>query len=351
MSLDRPSLPRRTAVLSAVAATAVLALAACGADEGEASSDDEDGSIVLYAGRDEELVGPIIESFQDESGVEVEVRYSDTTEMAAQLLEEGDRTQADVFLSQDAGALGALAEAGLFAALPEDLATAVPAAFTSTDGTWVGVTGRARVFAYDPRDVEEADLPDTVQGFTEAEWNGEVAIAPTNASFQAFVTALRVTEGEDAAEEFLTGMVENEAQIYESNGDILDALEAGQVDVGLINHYYAYELAAEVGAENVSTELKFGEPGTAGALVNVTGAGVLAGAEGDEDAEELVRYLVSEQTQTTFAEETFEYPLVEGVAGPEGLPELSELVGDDFDLARLESLDETTALIQSVGLV
>lgn len=342
------SLARRTATLSAVALTAVLALSACGADDGQA---DDDGAIVLYSGRDEELVGPIIEAFEDKSGIEVEVRPGDTTELAAQLLEEGDSTKADVFLSQDAGALGALAEADAFAELPDDLAGAVPAAFTSTDNTWVGVTGRARVFAYDPRDVEEADLPETVEGFVEPRWRGQVAIAPTNASFQAFVTALRVTEGEDVAEDFLQGLVDNDAQVYESNGDILDAIEAGQVDVGLINHYYLYELAAEIGADKVTTKLKFAEPGTAGALVNVSGAGILAGAQGDEDAEELVRYLVSKEAQTAFAEQTFEYPLVEGVPGPEGLPELSELADGKFDLARLESLDETTALIQSVGLV
>ncbi|MDQ3629428.1 MAG: iron ABC transporter substrate-binding protein [Actinomycetota bacterium] len=341
-------LARRTATLSAAAVAILTALGGCGADDGQAAAD---GSIVLYSGRDEELVGPIIDAFVDESGIEVEVRPGDTTELAAQLLEEGDSTQADVFLSQDAGALGALAEDGAFAPLPQDVAGAVPAAFTSTDGTWVGVTGRARVFAYDPRDVEEAALPETVQGFTDPRWSGQVAVAPTNASFQAFVTALRVTEGEDVAEDFLEGLVDNDVQVYESNGDILAAIEAGQVDVGLINHYYLYELAAEVGAENVTTELKFAEPGTAGALVNVSGAGIMAGAEGDEDAEELVRYLVSEAAQTAFAEQTFEYPLVEGVPGPEGLPELSELVGGDFDLARLESLEETTALIQSVGLV
>lgn len=348
LSVARLTLTRRTTTLSAVGVAVALALGACGSDDGEAA---DDGAIVLYSGRDEELVGPIIDTFVEESGIEVEVRPGDTTELAGQLLEEGDGTPADVFLSQDAGALGALAEAGAFADLPDDVAAAVPAAFTSTDGTWVGVTGRARVFAYDPRDVPEPDLPDTVQGFVDPRWSGEVAIAPTNASFQSFVTALRVTEGEDVAEEFLQGLVDNDVQIYESNGDILSAIEAGQVDVGLINHYYRYELAAEVGAENVVTELKFAEPGTAGALVNVSGAGVLAGAEGDEDAEALVRYLVSEEAQSAFAEQTFEYPLVDGVPGPEGLPPLSELVDGGFDLAQLESLEETTALIQAVGLV
>jgi len=345
-------LNRRAAALSAVAVATMSALGGCGADADEQTdNDNSDNSIVLYSGRDEELVGPIIDAFTQESGIEVEVRPGDTTELAAQLLEEGDSTQADVFLSQDAGALGALAEAGAFATLPDDVAGAVPAAFTSTDDTWVGVTGRARVFAYDPRDVEEAELPETVQGFTDARWSGQVAIAPTNASFQAFVTALRVTEGEDVAENFLQGLADNDVQIYEGNSEILAAIEAAQVDVGLINHYYRYELAAEIGAENVTTEITFAEPGSAGALVNVSGAGILAGAEGDTDAEELVRYLVSEEAQTAFAEQTFEYPLVEGVPGPEGLPELSELVDGDFDLAQLESLEQTTELIQSVGLV
>ncbi len=348
----------------AVAATAVALLAgltACSSSSpsgaGESTSPTtaaaepvSDGTVVLYSGRSEDLVQPLIDQFEAETGIEVEVRYDGTTALAALLLEEGNRTPADVFLSQDAGALGAVADEDLFTTLPEDVTSTVPAGFTSTDGTWVGVTGRSRVLAYDGADLTEDQVPDSVLALTEPEWAGRVGIAPTNASFQAFVTAFRVLEGDDAAQAWLEGMVANGVQKFESNGAILEAVDAGTLDLGLINHYYWYEKAAEVGAENMRAQLSFLPPGDPGALVNVTGAGVLAPAADDADALALVAYLVSDEAQTYFAEKTFEYPLVAGVAAPAGLPALEDLRNPDLDLADLDGLAETVEIIAAAGL-
>ncbi|MEJ8281646.1 extracellular solute-binding protein [Pseudonocardia spirodelae] len=303
-------------------------------------------TLTLYSGREEDLVAPLLEQFQQQSGITVDTRYGSTTELAAQLAEEGAATPAQVFLSQDAGALGALAATGAFAPLPEDVRGAVLAPYTATDGTWTGLTGRVRVAAYNTR-VPAAEVPADVTALTDPRWRGRVGIAPTNASFQAFVTALRVQEGEDAARAFLEGLRANDVQLFPRNTAILEAVDSGAIDVGLINHYYV--AAAETPPAN--TALRFGAPGTASALVNVTGAGVLTGAADSAEAAELLRFLVSPAAQEYFARETGEYPLVAGVAGPEGMPALAELRAPQLDLADLADLDATTRLMTQVGLL
>lgn len=342
--------PHPRGVLAGALLAATLLVSACGAaPSGPSATPVAEGqrTLTLYSGRDEQLVGPLIRQFQERSGIVVDTRYGSTTELAAQIQEEGEATPAQVYLSQDAGALGVLAGAGRFAPLPADVAGAVPAQFTSTDGRWVGLTGRARVVAYDGRDVPDAEAPGDVRRLADPAWRGRVGIAPTNASFQAFVTAMRVTDGEDAARQWLTALRANEPQIFERNGAILEAVEAGTVDAGLINHYYW------TGSETPlrRAKLKFGDPGTASALVNVTGAGILTGAARSPEAQELVRFLVSEPAQRYFAEETTEYPLVAGIAGPQGVPPLAQLRGPAIDLSDLESLDRTTQLMTEVGLL
>lgn len=313
-------------------------------------SDVADGKIVVYAGRDEALIAPLIAQFTEESGIEVDVRYGSTPELSALLLEEGELTPANVFLSQDAGALGALSGAGLLATLPPEITDAVAGEYTSTDDTWVGVTGRARVIAYDSEKYSEADVPDSVLDLTSSEWSGLVGFPPGNASFQSFVTALRVLEGEAVAEKWVADMAENSPVLTEKNGATLDLVNAGQLDLALINHYYWYERAAEIGAENMRVQLKF-LPGDAGGIVNVTGAGILKNSATDKDALEFVKYLVSESAQEYFVTQTFEYPLVPGIASPEGLPTLAELTNAKLDLAELASLAKTQALLAKYGLL
>jgi iron(III) transport system substrate-binding protein len=344
---------------AAIAAIAIIATG-CAAPGAESSATpdagatggavESDGELVLYSGRSEDLIAPLIEQFTEDTGIQVDVRYGSTGEISALLLEEGDRTPAQVFLSQDAGALGALTDAGLASALPEEIADAVPAGFTSTDGSWVGITGRARVIAYDGEQLTEDEVPDSTDDLVSEEWRGQVAFAPGNASFQSFVTGLRVLEGEEAADAWVAGMAENAPVLTESNGDSLELVNTGAAQLGLINHYYWYEAAAEVGAENMRAQLKF-LPGDPGGIVNVTGAAILAGAEGDPDALAFVEYLLSDEGQTYFVEQTFEYPLVPGIDAPEGLPTLESLVNPELDLSDLESLAETQELLAARGLI
>lgn len=344
----------------ATAAVAALTLSACatadddttptpGADAPSAAA--ADGTFTLYAGRDQELIDPLIEQFEADTGIDVDVRYAGSTELAALLQEEGDATPAHVFLSQDAGALGAVAKSDMFATLPENITSTVPAGFTSTDGSWVGVTGRARVIVYDSQQLSADEVPTTVAELTDAQWESQVGIAPTNASFQSFVTALRVLEGEDTAQAWLEDMQANDAQIYAKNTPILEAANAGEVQLGLINHYYWYRMASEIGAENMRAQLAFPDAGDAGGIVNVTGAGLLRGAERDADAMLFLEYLVSEAAQQYFVDNTYEYPLIAGVDAPEGLPALDTLTNPELDLSDLDSLGETTELLVEVGLL
>lgn len=344
----------RPAVLAATAA-AILATTACATpsdNPADPNSDPvADGTFTLYSGRSEDLIAPLIEQFEAATEIDVDVRYAGSTELAALLLEEGSGTPADVFLSQDAGALGAVAKSGAFAQLPSPVAAAVPAGFTSGDGSWVGITGRARVIVYDAEQVSADDVPTSVHELTDPKWRGQVGIAPTNASFQSFVTAMRVLEGEDAAREWLEAMVANDVQVYAKNSTIRDAANVGEIQLGLINHYYWYQLSNEVGVDSMRAQLSFPIAGDPGSIVNVTGAGLLAGAANDRDALAFIEYLVSVDGQRYFVENTYEYPLIGAVDAPEGLPPLADLTNAELDLGDLDSLAETTALLAEVGLL
>ncbi|HSI81267.1 MAG TPA: iron ABC transporter substrate-binding protein [Solirubrobacterales bacterium] len=337
-SSTRPRLPRRAARALAAGAVALLvpAFVGCGGDD----------ALTVYSGRDEVLIGPVLDDFADEAGVELEVRYGDSAELAATILEEGDASPADVFVSQDAGSLGALEKDGLLSELDEEVLARVDRPFRSRAGDWVGISGRARVIAYDSRELSEPDLPDSVLDLTDPEWEGRVGWAPTNGSFQAFVTALRITEGEQAAREWLEGMVANRTVAFDSNIPIRDAIAAGEIDVGLINHYYVAEAKAEDPEYPVEV---YSPPGDIGAMINVAGAGILASSDRPEEAAELIDFLLGPEAQRYFASETKEYPLIEGVEVEPGIVPLAQIDQPDVDLSNLDDLQGTLTMIEESG--
>lgn len=307
------------------------------------------GSLVVYSGRSEELVGPLIQQFEQESGIDVEVRYGDTAEMAAQILEEGDNSPADVFFGQDAGALGALAAEGRLVELSDAQLDLVPDGLRDDEGRWVGTSARARVVVYNTDKLTEDDLPDSILDFTDPAWRGRIGWAPTNGSFQAFVTALRVLEGEDGARAWLEGIKANEPAVFDGNTAIVEAVGAGEIDAGFVNHYYAFELKATNPGLAVANKLFGG--GDPGGLVNVAGAGILDTAENTDEANQLIDFLLSADAQTYFAETTFEIPLASGVDPVEGVPTLDELTFPEIDLNQLDDLAGTLALLTELGIV
>lgn len=325
-------------VAALAAVSALVGLAGCAPQE----SAGEENSIVVYAGRDEALVQPLIDQFTEATGITVEVRYAGSAELAAQLLEEGDNSPANVFFAQDAGALGAVSKARLLSELPSEIYGLVPAGYSAQDRTWVGVSGRVRVMVYDPEKVTE--IPASVFDLADPSWQGRIAIAPTNASFQAFVTAMRSVYGDEAALQWLEAMKQNSV-IYEKNGAILEAVEAGQVDAGLINHYYWHKRALE--QENRSLLAQF-ESADIGNLVNAAGVGIVNDSSA---AREFVSYLLSPEGQQYFAEATREYPLVRGLEPADDLTPLSQIPAPEFDLNDLDALEGTLDLIRAAGLI
>jgi iron(III) transport system substrate-binding protein len=337
--------------LLSLAATGLLALslAACGDDAAHVPADKK---VTVYSGRSESLVKPILDKFQQQTGIRLEVRYGDTAQMAAQILEEGERTRADVFLSQDAGALGAVAKRGLLGQLPAEVLGKVPAHYRSKAGEWIGVTGRSRVFAYNVDQVSPADLPESVFEVTGAQWKDKLGIAPTNASFQAFVTALRVQHGDQKTATFLRDLKANGAQIRDNNVMIVADIDAGKLAAGLVNHYYVFELAREKGItpDALDVKLHFFPSGDTGALVNCSGVGVIEAAATDPDVRTLVDFLLGTEAQTYFSQQLYEYPLVAGIPTAPGLPSLDSLAAPAIDLNDLDTLAATVQMLKDVGL-
>jgi iron(III) transport system substrate-binding protein len=305
--------------------------------------------LTIYSGRSEELVAPLIEQFQTASGIDVQVKYGDTAELASTILEEGDVSPADVFFAQDGGALGAIAAEDRLTTLPTPVLDLVDPRFRSDDGQWVGVSGRARVAVYNTAELEAADMPDSILDFTDPAWKGRLGWAPTNGSFQAFVTALRVLEGEDAARAWLEGVQANEPRVYEGNDPALLAVGADEIDVAFINHYYLMRKLAE--EPDFAAANHFFGAGDPGALVNVAGAGILTTAPHAEAALEFVEFLLTDESQEYFAEETFEYPLVAGIEADSKLVPLEDIDSPDIDLSDLADLEGTLALLQEVGIL
>jgi len=308
------------------------------------------GKATVYSGRNENLIGPILTRCEGLTGVDAEIRYGDSPELAATLLEEGDRSPASLFISQDAGLLGLLAKDGRLAKLPDDLLNRVNPRFRSPDGLWVGVSGRARVAAYNTDKLKETDLPASVLDLVDPRWKGKMGWAPGNASFQAFVTALRFLKGEDAARAWLDGMIANEPQAFDSNGPVVRAIGEGEIELGLVNHYYIYEIKAEEG-EDFPVANHFFPVGDPGSLVNAAGVGLLTSAPDADQALALAGCLLTPEAQEYFARKTYEYPLIAGVAAAEDLPKLEEIESPDIDLSDLSDLEGTQQLLADVGLL
>ena len=275
---------------------AMLAIVGCGGG-GEAGGDEAPESLTVYAGRSESLIGPILERFTQETGVPIDIRFGSTSEMAATLLEEGTATPADLFISQDAAALGALSKAGMLRALPESSLNQVAERFRSSRGDWVGLSGRARVVVYNTETMTPEDLPQSLADVLDPKWKGRWGVAPTNASFQAHMALYGALNGAEALDELLAGMVANEPKRYPKNTPIVAAAIAGEIDWGLTNHYYLWRALNE---NPEATGANYFMPqGDASSFVNMSGVGILSDRA---EAQQLVDYLLSEAAQLYFAE-------------------------------------------------
>ena len=343
------------------AATAAMAAASAAREASDAAklaadavmavpttSMEDPGSLVVYSGRSESLVAPIIEQFAEATGIDVQVKYGSTFAIAATLLEEGSNSPADVFFAQDPGGLGAVSS--MLSTLPADVVLKVPEWARASDGSWVGISGRARVLVYSTELVSEDELPTSVMDLTDPKWKGKLGWPPGNASFRTMITAMRQMWGEDETRQWLLDMQENEPGVFPKNTPIVAAAGAGEVAIGLVNHYYLHRFIQEAGDDFAARNL-FLKNGGPDSLVMVAGAGILGTSENRDNAESFMRFMLSKVAQQYFAGQTFEYPLVEGVKTHRLLPPIDTLNGPGIDLSTLSDLQGTDALLRETGVI
>ena len=307
-----------------------------------------DERLTVYCGRSKAMVQGLFDAFTKETGIALDVRYGDTTALANTILEEGDNSPADLFFAQDAGALGALRDAKRLTTLPAAIVSSVDKRFAAPDATWVGTSGRARVVVYNTDKLKPEDLPASIEGFTDPAWKGRIGWPPSNASFQAFVSAMRLAKGDEATAAWLRGIVANEPRVYPKNGPAVKGVAAGEVDVAFVNHYYLYIQKKEAGAAPFPAA-NYYPPGDLGGMMNVAGVGILTTSKKAPSAERLVQFLLSETAQKVFSDDNFEYPLAAGVAPSPGIQPVADLKLPDVELGALHDLEATLKLLRDTG--
>jgi iron(III) transport system substrate-binding protein len=339
-------IPRRQAL--AVLAVLALVAAGCGDDDDDAGGASS-RTVTIYSGRTQNLIEPILDRYAEETGVNVEVRYGQSADLALLIEEEGDKTPADVFLSQSPGSVGFLDAKGRLGTLPDEVLGLVPEGLRAGDGSWIGFSGRKRVLAYNPDHLSEAELPASVLELTDPTWKGRIGVAPSNASFQDFVTAMRGRMGDEQTAAWLEGIADNDAFTFANNNAIVAAVGRGEIDVGLVNHYYVYQALAQdpdFHARNFDLP-----PDDIGSILIVTAATVLKTSDNADDASALVGFLLTEEAQRYFSDQTYEYPLAAGVTAAAVLPpvEFGSPGGIDFDQLGGD-LETTREMIRDAGL-
>ena len=315
---------------------------ACGGDSAD---------VTIYSGRGERLIQPILDEFEAASGLSVEVKYGGSADLALLIEEEAASggSNADVFLSQSPGSIGFLEQNDRLAPLPQSTLNRVPESVRDDGGNWIGFSGRQRVLVYNTDLVDPTDLPSSVFDITDAAWSGRVGVAPSNGSFQDFVTAMRATEGDDTTSQWLSALAGNDPVTYANNNAIVAAVGRGEVEVGLVNHYYNYRALAE--NPNQSSANHVFANGDPGALLIVTGAAIIDGTNDADAAARLIDFLLGPSGQQYFANETFEYPLATGEAPAGNVPaiDFADVGGIAFESLG-GGLEQTRSLIAESGL-
>ncbi len=333
--------------LAGVVVVAALVAAGCGGNGGTKldgvaatiydgkCTDDTGSSVTVYSGRSENLIKPVLDAFTCESGTSVRVRWASSTDLALLIDTEGDRTDADVFISRSPGPVGFLETKGLLTSMDSSVLDLVADEHRGANGTWIGFSGRKRVLVHNLDSVPPSDLPTSVFDLTKPEWRGRVAIPATNGSFLDWFTVFRDQYGDDVATQWLDDMVANDARYYPNNVAIVEAAHRGEIDVGLVNHYYNYRMAAD--AESAGNDHRAANYDLAdediGSLLIISAATMTTSVDDREAAQSLIAYLLSPSVQRYFTRNTFEYPLAGGVESNPALPPLAALsIGSvDFD--------------------
>ncbi|GAB3256295.1 iron ABC transporter substrate-binding protein [Nocardioides dilutus] len=333
---------RALVALSAVVLTTPL-LAACGGE-------DDGPFITVYNAQHEELLNEVAPLFEKKTGIDVKLRSGKDLELANQLVQEGDASPADVFLTENSPAMTLVDNAGLFAPVDEETLALIPPQYVPSDKSWLGFIARSTVLVYNTDAVSEQELPTSLMDLAEPEWAGRVAFSPTGADFQAIVSAVVATQGEDAARAWIQSLADN-GTVLENNLVVMKAVNDGEADAGIIYHYYWYRDQAESGENSDSSALHFFGNQDPGAFVSVSGAGVLASSDKQDDAQEFVRFLAGEEGQQAIADSyALEYPLNPAVSLAPPVKPFSELQPPVIDVSTLNS-EVVVEMMQDVGLL
>lgn len=336
-------------------------------------SESDPDELVIYSGRSQALVDELVADFEEQTGSEVSVRYGNDAELLAVMGEEGDQSPADVYWANTTGALANASGQGMLVQLPDSLLNK-PASYTSSSGEWAPVTVRFRVLAYNPQNVDVDELPGSVLDLPGMEqFEGRIGWTPTYSSFYDFITAMRLTEGDDTTQEWLQSMTELNPKPYSSNTPMVQAIASGEIDIGLTNHYYVLRIkqggagggSADTDSDSDSDSYA-GEPnpdatietyhfdtGDIGNLALVTGAGQLQTAKNPELAQQFLSFLLSRQAQEFAAQSVHEYPVIREVELPGYMldEEKALELSPEYDYEQLQQLEGTLNLLREVGLI
>jgi len=338
----------RLRIAAALAATVAVTLSACGAPE--RSNEEPERSITVYNAQHEELLVEMAPIFEKQTGIKVRLRNGKDFELGNQLVAEGAKTPADVFLTENSPAMSLVESEGLFAPLPAKTLNKIPAQYRPKSGAWTGWAGRATVLVYNAQDVSQADLPASIMDLADPAWKGRTSFSPSGADFQAIVSAVLQLEGEDATREWLEGLKAN-GTVYQGNNVVMNSVNDAQVDTGIIYHYYWYRDQAEAGQNSKNAKLHYFGKKDPGAFLSISGAGILKASENKADAQRFVDFLVDESGQKALANSyALEYPLNPAVSLEPPVPPLSKIDPPEVDVTKLNG-PKVIELMREAGLL
>ncbi len=335
----------RVLATTALAALIAITLSACGDDPGESER-----FITVYNAQHEELLDELAPKFTKATGIDVKLRHGKDFELGNQLVEEGDRTPADVFLTENSPAMSLVESKGLFAPVDQTTLDRIPEQYRPASGEWTGFVARSTVLVYDKDAVQQAELPDSILDLAKPEWKDRTSFSPSGADFQAIVSAVLQLEGEKATQRWLEGIAEN-GSVYQGNNVVMNSVNDSQVDTGIIYHYYWYRDQKEAGENSNDSALHFFGNGDPGAFVSVSGAGVLKSSKKQKDAQRFVDYLTDVDGQQALADSyALEYPLNAEVELAPPVKPLSELEPPKVDVSALNG-PKVIEMMQKAGLL
>ncbi|MFS2095737.1 iron ABC transporter substrate-binding protein [Pseudomonas sp. Pseusp11] len=306
--------------------------------------------IVVYNAQHESLTKAWIEGFTKETGIKVTVRNGDDTEMGNQLVQEGAASPADVFLTENSPAMVLVDNAGLFAPVAPSTLEQVGAAYRPAHGKWVGIAARSTVFVYNPSKLSEADLPKSLMDLAAPNWKGRWAASPAGADFQAIVAAVLELKGEAATLDWLKAMKTN-FTAYRGNSAVLKAVNAGQIDSGVIYHYYSFVDQSKTGENSKNTSLNYFKHKDPGAFVSLSGGGVLASSQHKEQAQAFLKWITGKDGQAILKNgNSFEYAVGKNAESNPKLVPLQQLDAPTVDVSKLDS-KKAVELMTQAGLL